>query len=660
MDQRFGPYQVGETIGRGSFAKVKVAVHEATKQKVALKVIPRKVIEQDPKSELKIKREVKIMQSLQHPHIMRLFDVIQTRHDIILVLEHVAGGELFDYLSRRGKLDEPLARQFFQQLTYAMSYCHSKDVAHRDLKPENIMLDHSMKSIKLGDFGLSSVMRDGRFFETSCGTPHYAAPEIVSGKLYGGKEADMWSCGVVLYTMLAGCLPFDSQHISILFKKIQNAEYTMPTGISVLAQDLLRGLLVSDPLNRATTEQVLKHRWVRDTVPRYLVHIHTFDDYEDAKSGLDKEIIATVAARFRMLPQRVEAVIVKQLREAVPRRRDLPKTPEALRKITCPSEVVIPLAEVQLRDESHDVFVSYIILLNRKKLRDTIDTVTQAPPVRYTDPSSLGPDISPMSITTGGKAWGSLQAFSVGPRSLRPNAVAYAPGQLYRVPDGTVFSPAPTLVTRAQKLGGDPYMESFNVIQTVELRLECPTSQNSLLASFFNIPVRPGVGTHGDVPDSHDQQSSQLEQQRQVLDDDSYMNGPLLRPLEQSVADDDIESVQQSSLSSVVVAEGEAGRFAQEFLHNGVRFENVDGSFTMGQLYTVLRQKGFMWKKCGAFSLVAVRQPDVKIITSVFKVPDAPGQYIVDLRASNLTGMVSVDACGEVYEALADRACRPF
>ena len=293
----------------------------------------------------------------------------------------------------------------------------------------------------------------------------------------------MWSCGVVLYTMLAGCLPFDSQHISILFKKIQNAEYTMPVGISVLAQDLLRGLLVADPLNRATTEQVLKHRWVRDTVPRYLVHIYTMDDYEDLKSGLDKEIIGTVAARFRMLPQRVEAVIAKQLREAAPRRQQcLAKTPDALSKIANTTEVVIPLAEDKLRDEAHDVYVSYIILLNRKKLRDTIDTVTQAPPVRYADPnmsSSIGadPKMSSPLVTTGGQPWGSLQAFSVGPRSLRPNSVAYAPGQLYRVPDGTIFSPAPTLVKRA-RVGGDPYVETFNAIQTAQLRLLSSTSSH--------------------------------------------------------------------------------------------------------------------------------------------------------------------------------------
>lgn len=401
MDQRFGPYQVGETIGRGTFAKVKVAVHEATKTKVALKVIPRKVMDEDPKSEIKIKREIKILQILRHPHVMRLYDVVQTRHDIILVLEYVSGGELFDYISRRGRLHENLARLFFQQLIAAVAYCHTYNVAHRDLKPENILLEQNMKSIKIGDFGLSSIMRDGKLFETSCGTPNYAAPEVVSGKLYHGREADVWSCGVVLYTMLAGGLPFDDPYVNVLFRKIQSATYQTPSYVPKAAQDLISRLLVPDPLERATIEQILQHPWVREQFPVYLMTIHTDALYQSTRfardamslieAQMDAEVVSYVATRFRMSTQRVVTIVSEaEARCAAAQHQqeggssDPTAHQTAGRKYLAqqtysvaddkvkPEPLVIPLAETRLRDEEHDVVVAYNILLDRKLARRAI------------------------------------------------------------------------------------------------------------------------------------------------------------------------------------------------------------------------------------------------------------------------------------------------
>ena len=272
--QRFGPYIVGETIGRGSFGKVKVAVHETTGVRVALKVISRKSIEADARSQLKLQREIRVLRLLKHPHIMRLYDVVQTRLDIVLVLELVSGGELFVYLARRGRLEEAHARMFFQQFIAAIAHCHNAGVVHRDLKPENILVESSHRGVKIGDFGLSSLSYDGKVFETSCGTPNYAAPEVVGGRVYVGREADIWSAGVVLFTMVAGTLPFDDEQLSHLFRKIQTANYTMPSFLSPAAQDLISKILVVDPLERATTAQILNHPWVRESFPPYLALLH--------------------------------------------------------------------------------------------------------------------------------------------------------------------------------------------------------------------------------------------------------------------------------------------------------------------------------------------------------------------------------------------------
>ncbi len=168
----------------------------------------------------KIRREIKILKLFRHPHIIRLYEVIETPTDIFLVMEYVDGGELFEYIVQRGRLLETEARKFFQQIISGIEYCHRYMVVHRDLKPENLLLD-SDKNIKIADFGLSNMMLDGNFLKTSCGSPNYAAPEVITGKLYAGPEVDVWSCGVILYALLCGKLPFDEETIPSLFKKIR-------------------------------------------------------------------------------------------------------------------------------------------------------------------------------------------------------------------------------------------------------------------------------------------------------------------------------------------------------------------------------------------------------------------------------------------------------
>lgn len=711
MEQRFGPYEVGETIGRGTFAKVKVAVHEATKTKVALKVIPRKVMEEDPKSEIKIKREIKILQVLRHPHVMRQYDVVQTKHDIILVLEYVSGGELFDYISRRGRLHESLARLFFQQLIAAVGYCHVNNVAHRDLKPENILLEQNMKSIKVGDFGLSSIIRDGKLFETSCGTPNYAAPEVVSGKLYSGKEADVWSCGVVLFTMLAGGLPFDDPYVNILFKKIQSASYQMPSFVPKGAQDIIARMLVPDPLERATVEQIVQHPWVREQFPAYLVNIHTEALYQagrfarDAKlsmaSQLDSEVVAYVAARFRLPPQRVVAIVgaselgVDTDGNVVAKTSQ--STPAAGSQAPCritdaylsvadekvrPEPLIIPLAETKLRDEEHDVVISYNILLDRKWMRKAMtdaspqqqgsaqkhvdpttgsggnsgagggsgrhdgETASSFIALKYSGAAGRGAE-SAIPPPSSAIEYGSLRGYSLGPQSHRPAALAAKPtgqGNLQRAPDGTMHfspmslaSPAPNATPFV-----DVFVSGYN--QVAQPRVEVRGRGNaSLVGSLLGVKE---VWCGDVTPITY-------QRPKGTPSGSAASPGRLLKPLLNPPSDvTDQTSPQASSPTAPVGGASEllTGKFGADFMRNGVLFRRSDAQTAFSQLCAVLKAQGFLWKTLQPFAVVAVRHPSDKVMCKVFKVDQE--DYLVDVRVSVLSGMSGMAAATDVLVGL--------
>lgn len=261
-------YRLGKTLGIGSFGKVKVAEHVQTGHKVAIKILNRKKIKAMDMDE-KVRREIKILKLFMHPHIIRLYEVIETPTDIFVIMEYVRAGELFDYIVEKGRLGEHEARHFFQQIVSGVEYCHRNMVVHRDLKPENLLLD-SKNNVKIADFGLSNVMRDGHFLKTSCGSPNYAAPEVISGKLYAGPEVDVWSCGVILYALLCGSLPFDDESIPNLFKKIKGGIYTLPSHLTPGARDLIARMLLVDPLKRITITEIRAHPWFAQHLPRYL------------------------------------------------------------------------------------------------------------------------------------------------------------------------------------------------------------------------------------------------------------------------------------------------------------------------------------------------------------------------------------------------------
>lgn len=256
-------YEVGKFLGQGTFAKVYHARNLKTGDSVAIKVIDKDRILKVGMTE-QIKREISVMRLLRHPNIVELHEVMATKSKIYFVMEHVKGGELFNKVST-GKLREDVARKYFQQLVRAVDYCHSRGVCHRDLKPENLLLDEQ-GNLKVSDFGLSALAdsrRQDGLLHTTCGTPAYVAPEVISRRGYDGFKADVWSCGVILFVLLAGYLPFRDSNLMELYKKIGRAEVKFPNWLAPGAKRLLKRIFDPNPNTRVSTEKIMKSSWFR-------------------------------------------------------------------------------------------------------------------------------------------------------------------------------------------------------------------------------------------------------------------------------------------------------------------------------------------------------------------------------------------------------------
>lgn len=221
-EEHIGKYKLLKTIGKGNFAKVKLAKHVPTGKEVAIKIIDKTQL--NPGSLQKLFREVRIMKMLDHPNIVKLFQVIETEKTLYLVMEYASGGEVFDYLVLHGRMKEKEARAKFRQIVSAVQYCHQKRIIHRDLKAENLLLDSEM-NIKIADFGFSNEFTPGSKLDTFCGSPPYAAPELFQGKKYDGPEVDVWSLGVILYTLVSGSLPFDGTTLRELRERVLRGKY---------------------------------------------------------------------------------------------------------------------------------------------------------------------------------------------------------------------------------------------------------------------------------------------------------------------------------------------------------------------------------------------------------------------------------------------------
>ncbi|XP_042365012.1 5'-AMP-activated protein kinase catalytic subunit alpha-1 [Plectropomus leopardus] len=300
---KIGHYILGDTLGVGTFGKVKVGQHELTKHQVAVKILNRQKIRSlDVVG--KIRREIQNLKLFRHPHIIKLYQVISTPTDIFMVMEYVSGGELFDYICKNGKLEEKESRRLFQQIISAVDYCHRHMVVHRDLKPENVLLDAHMNA-KIADFGLSNMMSDGEFLRTSCGSPNYAAPEVISGRLYAGPEVDIWSSGVILYALLCGTLPFDDDHVPTLFKKICDGIFFTPQYLNPSVISLLKHMLQVDPMKRATIKEIREDEWFKEGLPKYLFP----EDPSYSNNMIDDEALKEVCEKFECTEEEVLACI---------------------------------------------------------------------------------------------------------------------------------------------------------------------------------------------------------------------------------------------------------------------------------------------------------------------------------------------------------------
>uniref|UniRef100_A0A8C2WZ03 non-specific serine/threonine protein kinase n=1 Tax=Cyclopterus lumpus TaxID=8103 RepID=A0A8C2WZ03_CYCLU len=239
-----GNYRLLKTIGKGNFAKVKLAKHTLTGREVAIKIIDKTQL--NPTSLQKV---------------LKLFEVIETEKTLYLVMEYASGGEVFDYLVAHGRMKEKEARAKFRQIVSAVEYCHQKRIVHRDLKAENLLLDADM-NIKIADFGFSNEFTLGSKLDTFCGSPPYAAPELFQGKKYDGPEVDVWSLGVILYTLVSGSLPFDGQNLKELRERVLRGKYRIPFYMSTDCENLLKKLLVLNPGKRGSLQQIMKDRWM--------------------------------------------------------------------------------------------------------------------------------------------------------------------------------------------------------------------------------------------------------------------------------------------------------------------------------------------------------------------------------------------------------------
>lgn len=329
---RIGPWKLGRTLGRGSTGRVRLAKNVDTGKLAAVKIVPKSNFKklENPKYKRNsvdssgsakdrlpygIEREIIIMKLISHPNIMGLYDVWENKNDLYLILEYIEGGELFDYLIKKGKLQEFEAINYFKQIIHGIHYLHQFNICHRDLKPENLLLDFN-KSIKIADFGMAALEVREKLLETSCGSPHYASPEIVAGKNYHGAPSDIWSCGIILFALLTGHLPFDDENIRKLLLKVQNGKFLMPSGLSPEAKDLISKMLKVKPSERITIDEILKHPLLIKYPEPSAKENHSieFDRLNikpiESINNIDKEILKNLSVLFH---NRDEQAILSKL-----------------------------------------------------------------------------------------------------------------------------------------------------------------------------------------------------------------------------------------------------------------------------------------------------------------------------------------------------------
>ncbi|KAK2995994.1 hypothetical protein RJ640_017358 [Escallonia rubra] len=301
-------YELGRLLGQGTFAKVYHGRNLKTGHGVAVKIIDKEKVMKVGLIE-QIKREISVMRLVKHPNVVQLYEVMASKTKIYFAMEYVKGGELFNKVAK-GRLKEEVARKYFQQLIAAVDFCHSRGVYHRDLKPENLLLDES-GNLKVSDFGLSALFESKRqdgLLHTTCGTPAYVAPEVISKRGYDGEKADIWSCGVILFVLLAGFLPFHDTNLMEMYRKISKGEFKCPQWFPPEVKKLLSRILDPNPCARMTFAKLMENSWFRkgfkkievpkpnldegEATPRSILEIQSIIDLEP-ESGSKKEEGAT-------------------------------------------------------------------------------------------------------------------------------------------------------------------------------------------------------------------------------------------------------------------------------------------------------------------------------------------------------------------------------
>ncbi|GIY28700.1 maternal embryonic leucine zipper kinase [Caerostris darwini] len=293
-----GKYVLHKTLGTGGFAKVKLATHVLTNEKVAIKIMNKAALGDDlPRVQL----EIEALRVLNHPNICKLYQVMETEKNYFIVLEYCPGGELFDYIIEKDRVTEKEAKIFFRQIIGAVAFIHEKGYVHRDLKPENLLLDNE-QNLKLIDFGLCAKPKTGmqQQLETCCGSPAYAAPELITGDNYNGNKVDIWSMGVLLYALLCGFLPFDDENVTKLYKKIQKGRYFCPSWLSSESKALLSQMLQVDPAKRISIEELMSHSWITEGL-----ETTDWNTYKEAKE-FDPDCLAELAVYYRRPMRSIE------------------------------------------------------------------------------------------------------------------------------------------------------------------------------------------------------------------------------------------------------------------------------------------------------------------------------------------------------------------
>jgi len=291
-------YTIHKEIGRGTFSIVKEATNKATGEKYALKFIDKKFV--DSEDLVLLRREIDIMKKVSHKNVLSLKEIYETKDNITLVMELVSGGELFFKIVERGSYSEKDASALVRQILEGVKYLHDLGICHRDLKPENLLVatQNDVETIKIADFGLSKVFAGGQQLETSCGTPDYAAPEVLLGEKAYDNSVDLWSVGVITYVLLCGYPPFYATSQPALFEKIIKANYNFPNPewsvISDSAKDFIKNLLLLDPKKRLTAEECLEHPFLKGAAGNNSIQIETMSKYNvERKKQLQRERAAS-------------------------------------------------------------------------------------------------------------------------------------------------------------------------------------------------------------------------------------------------------------------------------------------------------------------------------------------------------------------------------